>query len=114
MSIRNKSTENSASVLPEAASTIAPLISRLRSGGKHLGNVIAGYRDKDSLRSAQGLFKAASAMLDAADRIEVLTAALKQLSFAAQTSGGVAGRDDALFEAIGVAEAALLKSTGDQ
>lgn len=41
-----------------------------------------------------------------------LLAALKALSFAAQTSGGVAGRDDALVDAIGVASRAIAKATG--
>lgn len=37
--------------------------------------------------------------------------ALKKLSFAAQTSGGTAGRDEGLVEAIGFAEAALIKAS---
>ena len=41
-----------------------------------------------------------------------LLKALKCLSFAAQTSGGTAGRDEILVEAIGVAEQAIIKATG--
>jgi hypothetical protein len=37
----------------------------------------------------------------------ILEAALKRLSFAAQTTGGTAGRDDELVAAIAQAEAAL-------
>lgn len=42
-----------------------------------------------------------------------LLEALKGLSFAAQTSGGTAGRDEHLVEAIGIAERAIAKATGD-
>src|SRR5262245_24599347 len=52
--------------------------------------------------------KAANAHLIAA--APELYEALKQLSFAAQTSGGVAGRDEELCAAIAQAEAALAKA----
>jgi hypothetical protein len=42
-----------------------------------------------------------------ADRIDELTAALKGLTVMARTSGGTAGRDDALCAACDEAEAAL-------
>lgn len=43
-------------------------------------------------------------------QIELLRAALKRLSFAAQTTGGTAGRDDELCKAIEDAEFALKTS----
>jgi hypothetical protein len=50
------------------------LVKRLRRVGLHLGNAIAGYRDKDFERAGGGLADAAMAASEAADLIEKLTA----------------------------------------
>jgi hypothetical protein len=46
------------------------LVKRLRAIGIHMGNAIAGYRDKDFKRAAAGLAEAAWAASEAADLIE--------------------------------------------
>jgi len=51
--------------------------------------------------------KLARIFVNAHSENEVLRAILKRLVFAARTSGGVAGRDDALCTACDEAEAAL-------
>lgn len=54
-----------------------------------------------------GEHEASQVVTRAETRIEVLENALRNLSFAAQTSGGTAGRDDVLVAAINLAAAAL-------
>lgn len=54
-----------------------------------------------------GEHEASQVVTRAEARIEVLENALRNLSFAAQTSGGTAGRDDVLVAAINLAAAAL-------
>ena len=63
---------------------------------------LEGYRDL------------AQQLNDALMQKDALVEALRKLSFAAQTSGGTAGRDEGLCEAIGIATAALAKARGDQ
>ncbi len=60
--------------------TRADVIGRLKHGGEHLGNAIAGYRDKDNHRAAHGLFEAATAMLNAIAWLEHDADALSTLS----------------------------------
>ena len=62
---------------------------------------LEGYRDL------------AQQLNDALMQKDALVEALRKLSFAAQTSGGTAGRDEGLCEAIGIATAALAKAQGD-
>lgn len=65
------------------------------------------YGDADAKDSAEILLEKEIAALRA--EIAELVTALKTLSFAAQTSGGVAGKDDGLVAEIENAEAVLKK-----
>tara|TARA_R110000868_G_scaffold335817_1_gene596694 strand:- start:64 stop:291 length:228 start_codon:yes stop_codon:yes gene_type:complete len=56
---------------------MSDIVQRLRNIGADLGQGIAGYRDKDTKRSAEGLAGAAIVALDAADYIETLERALR-------------------------------------
>jgi hypothetical protein len=51
---------------------------RLLVAGKHLGKCLAGYRDDDLRAAARGAVDLAALMLDAADEIERLRAALAE------------------------------------
>ena len=57
-----------------------------------------------------GLKREQTAEWQAADLIEQLLSALKQLTMAARTSGGTAGRDETLCAACDVAEAVIAKA----
>lgn len=65
------------------------------------------YGDADAKDSAEILLEKEIAALRA--EIAELVAVLKTLSFAAQTSGGVAGKDEGLVAAIADAETVLKK-----
>ena len=58
-----------------------------------------------------GLKREQTAEWQAADLIEQLFSALKQITMMARTSGGVAGRDEALCAACDVAEAAIASAS---
>lgn len=84
--------------------TIAPedeLVERLRTRAKV-------YAERREISMEALLTRAADAITGLQDRIERLEGALRRLSFAAQTSGGTAGRDEELVAAIGEARAALI------
>ena len=64
--------------------------------------------ENERLRGAKTAWREAEADVETLQgRIEKLTTALRRLSFAAQTTGGTAGRDEGLQAAIAEATAAL-------
>ena len=76
---------------------------------REAGNPVP-YREPIEPMSRMDMIFIAHARQDIPDllaRVEELTKALRQLTFAARTSGGVAGRDDGLCAACDEAEAAL-------
>lgn len=75
--------------------------------GAALGSAIAGYRDYVLQRDQSGCTRSAEAMVDIVRYVEALENALRNLTFQARTSGGVAGPDEGLKAACDVAEQVL-------